>query len=307
MSRPPANGSPLTLVHFSDLHLWRFGLDGDLFPKRFLGLGNLVLKRARRFPRHVALRVIEKLCEIEGDYLCFSGDLSTTALFSEFKLGQALFAPLRERWGKRFLAIPGNHDRYTPRAMRKKHFEAFFYPAFDAAPKRWQLHPGWQCIGLDLSCPRWLSACGQLPEAQFQALETMLQEIKAQDQRCIVMGHYPLLYPRDVRADPMHAMASEARARLCALLDRYGVVLYLHGHKHQRWRLESNRLTHLNAGSAGMTGPEPDRAPGFLTITLSGDMLSPEIRSHWLRNASDPDGAEWTETPLESSTFSAQS
>ena len=51
----------LTLIHFGDLHLWRFGVDRDLFPKRLLGLSNLALRRRRAFPQAVAHALVEKL------------------------------------------------------------------------------------------------------------------------------------------------------------------------------------------------------------------------------------------------------
>ena len=78
------NERPLTLIHFGDLHLWRYGLGGDPWPKRLLGLANLKLRRGRQFPTRIAEAVGEQLAREEADYVLFSGDLTTTALPAEF-------------------------------------------------------------------------------------------------------------------------------------------------------------------------------------------------------------------------------
>src|SRR5262245_57743066 len=114
--------SQFTLLHFGDLHLWRIGFGGDFFPKRFLGITNLILRRRKKFPPYIADLLKQRLVAEAADYVVFSGDLGTTSLPSEFAAGAEFMQPLLAKWGERMLLIPGNHDRYTPRSAREKWF-----------------------------------------------------------------------------------------------------------------------------------------------------------------------------------------
>jgi predicted phosphodiesterase len=93
-----------------------------------------------------------------------------------------------------------------------------------------------------------------------------------------------------------HALPERDRVR--ELLERRGVRLYLHGHKHRRWRLEAGAMTHLNCGSAGLAGRHPERRPGYLKIHL-GPARVESVRAVWL--SANPPAAEaeaWREEEL---------
>ena len=299
----PQTNSILTLIQFSDLHVWRIGLDGDIYCKRLLGLANLLLRRGRAFPESVARALVDRILADQADCVCFSGDLTTSSSRAEFEAARRLLNPIMERWGDRFVAIPGNHDRYTPRAVRKRLYETLFDDRFETYPVCVDLNEIWTLVGIDCSIPRPVTARGHLDETTLERLGGLLKEVRARGRRMIVMGHYPLLYPPTFEPGWGHVLPQ--RRPLLDLLLKTQVSLYLHGHKHNRWRLKYKDLTLLNAGSAGMVGNRPDRRPGYLKLTLTdtglvkaeGVSLQVEPGAAWdtdLAAGSGPSAARWT-------------
>jgi 3',5'-cyclic AMP phosphodiesterase CpdA len=262
-----------------------------------LGLTNLVLRRGRRFPEPVAQAVIRELSQEQADFVLFSGDLTTTALRREFEAGRRLLQPLLDHWNGRFIAIPGNHDRYTPRATRHRLFESLFHDANRELPFAMDLDERWSLVGFDCAVPRPLSSRGRLHPELLGRLDDILGRLQQQARHIAVMGHYPLLYPQGVKPSWEHVLPE--RAALLAMLNRRGVSLYLHGHSHRRWLIQADGLTHLNCGSAGMVGTSPARRPGYLRIHLGSDG-SLAVQAHWLGpkpRGIDREFADWhTET-----------
>lgn len=301
-ARQPKQG--LTLIHFGDLHLWHFGLDGDWFPKRFLGLGNLALRRGRAFPRSLAQALLARIAQEEADYVVFSGDLTTTSLRREFETGRQLFEPIFKRWGERFIAIPGNHDRYTPCATRRRLAEDIFLPtgatdpfAIDlVTPGRDATDNQWTLIGADVSTPRLISSRGRITPEKLHALAEIFDRQKARKRNLLLITHYPMLYPADIPAAFNHVLPE--RQALLDLARKAGVRLHLHGHKHHRWQLQDGDMTALNCGSAGQKGHRLEKSPGYLKIQLSPDGKI-STRAVWLRpDESKHSEAEWTQSEL---------
>ena len=282
----------MKIIHFSDFHVWRTaGWDGDVGIKRVLGRVNLVLRRTHSFPPEWGRKVIETILERDADAVVFSGDLTTAALISEFEGGRALFEPLREKWGERFVMIPGNHDRYTRRSTTGRLFERHALGREASYPFRMDLAEGVGLVGLDVSGPRALTSRGFLsPEDIERAAETVAAQ-RARTPFVVVVGHYPLVYPPDVRVSWQHALP--LRERLARALVTAGAALYLHGHKHRRWALrawlQDERLAVepwgsreadppgivcVNPGSSGFRSADPERAAGFAEITLEGGRVA---------------------------------
>ena len=286
---PQTSKGGLTLLHFGDLHLWRLGWDFDFTIKRVLGLTNLIVQRGRRFPEGVAQSVIQRLTREEADFVLFSGDLTTTSLRREFEAGRRLLQPLLDRWNGRFIAIPGNHDRYTSRAARQQLFETLFHNGGRELPFTTNLDERWTLVGFDCSVPRHISSRGRLQPELLGRLDAILVRLQEQGRRIAVMGHYPLLYPEGIRPSWEHVLPE--RALLLAMLKRRGVSLYLHGHSHRRWLIQADGLTHLNCGSAGMVGSHPARQPGYLRIHLGPDGIL-AVQAHWLGQKAQCPGDE---------------
>jgi 3',5'-cyclic AMP phosphodiesterase CpdA len=272
--------SPLTLIHFGDLHVWNFGLDGDFAFKRLLGLANLALRRARKFPAPLARMFVEQLEREEADFVLFTGDLTTTALKREFAAGRDLVHPLVRRWEDRFIAIPGNHDRYTHRATHSRLFETHFQSPHGDLPFAVDLNDQWTLVAFDCAVPRRVSSRGHVSPQMMESLEQQLAEQHARGRSLIAAGHYPLLYPGHHKPGWEHILPQ--RDEVLRLLQAHGVQAYLHGHVHHRWRLDAGGLTHLNCGSSGLNGRVPARRPGYLKLTLGEDGLA-RVEMHWLQ------------------------
>lgn len=261
----------ITLVAFSDLHMWRFGWDGDLCPKCLLGLANLALRRARHYPIAAQTAMIERLADEQADHVLFAGDITTTSLRAEFEQGQMLLAPLMLRYEGRFHAIPGNHDRYTPRAAKQRLYERLFLGRDQSYPFTVRIGEGWSLVAIDCSVPRWLTSRGQITDENMGRIGEALARERSAGRQVMVMGHYPLVYPKHVFPSWEHILPG--RDRLRALLQSHGVKLYLHGHKHLRWLTATGPMIHANCGSAGFDCHA--RRPGYIRIRLDG----PEIAS----------------------------
>lgn len=260
----------LTLVAFSDLHMWRFGWDWDFSPKRILGLTNLALRRARHYPIAVQTAVIERLATEQADHILFTGDISTTSLRSEFEQGQMLLAPLMLRWGERFHAIPGNHDRYTPRTARRRDFERLFLGRAQNYPYTVRMGETWSLVAIDCSIPRAVSSRGRMSDEAIAALDAELAKERAAGRQLAVMGHYPLAYPERVRPSWEHVLPE--RARVLEVLESHGVKLYIHGHKHCRWLVDRGSALHANCGSAGLDGH--GRRAGYIRVRIEGPKIA---------------------------------
>ena len=87
----------MKILHFSDIHFWRIQAGRDpYYPKRFLGLINLIFSRRNHFPQPLADKVTKAIFQEEADVVLFSGDLTTSSLESEFIKAADEFAPLYE-------------------------------------------------------------------------------------------------------------------------------------------------------------------------------------------------------------------
>ncbi len=296
---PPADSERLTLLHFGDLHVWRFGWDVGLSPKPLLGLTNLAFKRARAFPRTVLDAVVERLAGETVDHMLFTGDLTTASLPREFEAATTLLKPLMQRWEGRFHCIPGNHDRYTPRSTRKSYFEKLFLGRAQTYPFTVELNRHWALTGFDCTLPRFFTSRGHMNPHRLAQLEAELAREELQGRRLILMGHYPLVYPPAMHVAWEHALPE--RERLQELFMRHKVRLYLHGHKHNRWLLRTGEMLHLNCGSAGMAGPTSERRPGYVKIYLRGAGIE-RIEACVMAAEMDPQrpaGVRWESVTLE--------
>ena len=97
-----------------------------------------------------------------------TGDLTTTALPSEFREASRLLAPLLTD-PLRVTMVPGNHDRTTRRSFLTRRFEGTFgefMPAETFPWLRW-LDDETAILGLDPTRPHF-SPRGRLPEDQLE-------------------------------------------------------------------------------------------------------------------------------------------
>lgn len=283
----------MRIIHLSDVHIWRYALNpARLFSKRALGMMSLVAGRASRFRLERLEEVVARIQSISFDHLLITGDLTTTALPSEF--ADALFSlePLL-RDAKRVTVVPGNHDRYTSGSKRKGHFEDSFGAFMPAPSFPWvrQLDNRTWILGLDPTRPS-ISARGLMPIAQLDRAISLLEEIQEKDSRIIIACHYPLSAPPSYLEELHHKRLINA-ASVMDWLKEIGPHLYCCGHVHAAWAFHpanvENQLS-LNAGAPLLRDPTGLRPPGFLEIELHNEDVS-VVHHAWYQD-------NWAERPI---------
>jgi len=266
------------LAHFSDVHLtsdrlgWR---PRDLFGKRASGWVNVaVLGRGRRF--RLANAVVEAMKrdfrEQRFDRLVFSGDATTMAFEREMQeaavrlgVGDPTLPP--------GIAVPGNHDLYTPAAVRSRAFERAFAP--------WQTgqrlvpdetYPFAQKVGhvwlIALNSARanhlpW-DATGQVGAAQLARFKALMATLDPGPR--IVVSHYPLLTRSRKPESRWHGLKNWRAVRDAAA--ECGVNLWLHGHKHAWYYLaagDEQPFASINVGSSAQM-----KLWGYHAYTIDG-------------------------------------
>lgn len=246
---------PYRLVQISDLHAWRVPLcPFSWLGKRSLGLGNLLLRRARQFKRDAFPELVKTLQEDGADHLVISGDLTTTSLSSEFAMVKDYFQPwLLDR--STATVIPGNHDRYTRPAYRHKLFEQHFgeFCENGCFPFQKPLAPGLKLLGVDVSVPRLISSRGEVSSAVVASTSQLLKESVDRETRALVLVcHYPAEIPPDHQHHDIWEHRLNHGSKLLDCFRAVSIPVYwLHGHIHYPWRYNSPsvpNLTYLNPG-----------------------------------------------------------
>lgn len=165
------------------------------------------------------------------DLILWGGDFTTTALLEEYE--DAL--RFCQQFPQKALAIPGNHDHYTYRSFRKKHFYRYFSnpPSSPLLLKehRIEVHPiapQWHLIALDTARPSPpASSRGLFSEDLEERLKDALRRLP-QGEFAILWNHYPFF-------DQEHAHRNlERREALHKILEETPQIrLYLQGHTHR--------------------------------------------------------------------------
>ncbi len=283
----------MKIVHLSDVHIWRYSLNPlRLFSKRSLGIAELVRGRARKFRLERIDQVVDRASSLSPDHVLITGDLTTTALPSEFRAALAALEPLLADPSKATV-VPGNHDRYTSGSVRRRKFEKYFgrYAPSQTYPWLRPLDSETAILGLDATRSH-ITARGYLPPAQLAAARSLIADPANRPRRLIIACHYPLAAPPPYEkelAKKRLLNASEARAWLADL----GPHLFCCGHVHAAWAFHPRELPAqlcLNSGAPLLRDPTGLHPPGFLEIDLDGDNLT--VQHHaWV-------GTRWEVHPL---------
>jgi len=266
----------MKIIHFSDLHLWtlRPVWSDLLYPKRVFGGINLWLRRRPKFPPALAEAVVGEILKQDAEFLIFTGDITTQSHPDEFKQGAELFEPLFQKWGDRFLMIPGNHDRYTPRSIAKRLYENHFPTgAFPKTNVRvWPLSDTWSAVGFDASTAFKFRSNGLFTDTLGATLSETLAAEAAEGKKVVLIGHYPYAMPDAIPDTWEHKLIGKEKLEM--VVAAHKPPLYLHGHKHQRWVLQPLSTPDticIDSGSAGMLSNNPTRMAGFVMIDLAED------------------------------------
>jgi len=241
-----------------------------LLGKRLLGQANLWLNRGRRFDLRLLAQVLRRAVSLQPDLMLLSGDLTSTALDAEFKDVAEVFATLGSK--PPLVIVPGNHDRYTFAATRRRSLERIFADAVPLHfPHMRRLSATWQLLALDASVPRLMTSRGRLGKAQLGEARTLIEPLTAQD-GLVVLCHYPFTAPPEVKMPWEHRLADASDLR-DLLASSNAPVLLLHGHVHQPWCWRPPdphhcHVVNLNCGSPTLRDGNDMRGHGFWQIDL---------------------------------------
>jgi len=228
--------SYMRIAHVSDFHFTQLTWNPfRLLSKRFLGNLNWLFIRKKHFFEEQVKPLPQLFQDLGVDLVLLGGDFSTTALSEEFEKAARWVNQIQQPW----IAIPGNHDHYTYRSHRHKHFYRYFTNARRDTPigpftlkehsiEAHQIQEGWWAIALDTALATHpYSSEGLFSETLEGYLEEALQLIPP-SASILLFNHFPF-FQNDVRRHNL--IRGEA---LEALLKRHPRIrLYLHGHTHR--------------------------------------------------------------------------
>jgi Calcineurin-like phosphoesterase len=264
------------IVHLSDIHFWQYVVNPlRLMGKRAVGMTGLLLGRARRFRLERVPELVERVSRLGADHILITGDLTTTALPSEFRAAQAALAA----WlgdPARVTIVPGNHDRYTMYAHRSRRFERYF-GAFCPGPsfpflRKLDQHTA--ILGLDPTRFS-ITASGKLPRRQLIRAQEMLAT-SGPIARLLIACHYPASVPPQFEYQYAHKQLIN-KSDLEAWLRGIGPHIYCCGHLHVSWAYRGDRLPDqlsLNSGAPLLRDRTGKHPPGFLEIALEGQSVA---------------------------------
>jgi 3',5'-cyclic AMP phosphodiesterase CpdA len=287
------------LVHLSDIHVWRYAFNPlRLLSKRVVGMVGLLGGRARRFRLERLNDVVTRVRALAPDHVLITGDLTTTALRSEFRAARFALSSLLSD-PTRATVVPGNHDRYTRGAVRSRTFEAFFGEFAGAPSYPWlrALDDQTAILGLDPTRSH-LSARGYLPPDQLAKAEALIADPANRPRRLILASHYPVLAPPFYQAELDFKRLKNA-GEVRGWLKDLDPHVYCCGHVHAAWAYVPPELPNhlcLNSGAPLMRDPTGFRLPGFLEIDLD-DAAVRVVHHAWT-------GVGWIAVPIfENRTF----
>jgi len=234
---------------------------GALFSRRVLAVLNHRLRRGKHFDASLLPGIVGRMVEaaqgLQVDRLICTGDVTTTALADEFEEARAALEPVREAVvsgggeGSAWI-VPGNHDRYTFTAKRRRRLERCMTgwgPGPDEGyPAERELGEGWRMLMLDSAEPNVSSSRGRLGRRQMAVLGDALGRLEA-GQGLVVVCHYPPAVPGAVEgvlgevvegvvetmSEPWGRRLAESEAVMRMLEGVRGRVVWLHGHVHRPW------------------------------------------------------------------------
>ena len=230
------------IAHFSDVHLtakplgWR---PGDLVSKRLTGWINVkLLGRGRRFKHapEVVEALMRELRERDLDGLVFTGDATKLAFESEVVLaGRAL--QVTDNTLPPGIAVPGNHDYYTPLAAQSGVFEREFASwqtgtRVDSEPYPFarQIGPVWFIAVNSCTANRFhMDASGAIGGPQLERLRKLCEQLSPGPR--VLVTHYPLRTETGQLETRLRVLRDHTAALQAAIDCR--ICLWLHGHIHR--------------------------------------------------------------------------
>jgi 3',5'-cyclic AMP phosphodiesterase CpdA len=270
------------LAHLSDVHLTTSPLGWkarDWFGKRVTGWisTNWGSRRWRfRDADTVLAMLAAELRTLRPDAIVFSGDATMLGFTTEtartaaiLEVGQPEMPP--------GVAVPGNHDYYTPGAEASGDFEKWFAPWQRGERVGEAIYPFARRVG-----PLWLvcvngaagrrlpfDATGQVDPAELERLRRLLGELAPGPR--ILVTHFPVADRHGQPERRWHLLRN--LAELLDVCRRSGVCLWLHGHRHGAYYLNDARLAPFPIICAGSATDTKHASVGYNQYTIEGTRL----------------------------------
>lgn len=228
----------MRIAHVSDFHYTRVSWNPcRLFSKRLLGNLNWVALRKKHFFEEQMDPLPKLFNELGVEKILFGGDFSTTALIQEFEAAKKFVSRFDQPW----YAIPGNHDRYTRRSCKGKHFYRYFakkrekiddpiefFTLQEHRIETYHLGQGWHLIALDTAIATHLYSSEGIFSEKLEGYFKEVLERLPKDASILVLNHFPFFQNDTPRHNLVRGEALQA-----ILENNPRIRLYLHGHTHR--------------------------------------------------------------------------
>jgi 3',5'-cyclic AMP phosphodiesterase CpdA len=253
----------LTIIHVSDFHFTDTSLNyrqllqsRELFSKKSIGLLNVKFKRNKQFKLKQQIKVIKRLLALNWDYLVITGDLTSLATNTEYRLAKEMLAPLIKKGS--VIIIPGNHDYYTPKALVSDLFKRYILKnppkVLTSVSEKLpliELNDQIVILNIDMVKPAPLySSRGFISKEVLNVYQQVIKQ-KYKNHLKIAIGHYPVFLPDGIKEGYFHSFTG--KRHLKSFLLENDIHLYLHGHIHKSWSFRpnaGNKLFSINSGGA---------------------------------------------------------
>lgn len=274
----------MRFLHCSDVHITQNYAAAPFFQlgwRRWIALFELKYGgRAAAYAHAKATltQILEDAPRHRADHVILSGDLTAYAMEAEFQGAKEVLGALAED-PRRCTIIPGNHDVYTPGAVRTQRFQRYFGHLLvsdlpeHAGPQGFPfvrlLGEETAVVGLHSSrvpeVPGF--SFGRIGRAQRSRLKAVLADPRLDGRAVLIVVHHAPLN-KDGKADkPLHGLWDAKELFALCSGPRFAV---LHGHIHRRFHHEATPTRpHLfGAGSSTQAGRE-----GYWIIETQGDRI----------------------------------
>jgi 3',5'-cyclic AMP phosphodiesterase CpdA len=286
------------LAHLSDSHVTPVRIPG-LFPmlnKRVFGWLKWTFERSKIHRPEVLDALVADLRVMQPNHVVITGDLTNLSLEEEFKSTSAW---LRQLGDRQFVSlIPGNHDAYVPVPWEaaweywQEYLEsdatagalfpakASFQELTDTYFPSVRIRGMAALVGVCTAQPVGaFCAGGTVGLKQLERLERILRELDGSGLCRVVLIHHP---PTHSDKTLWRGLAdSEA---LCAVLQKNGADLILHGHAHKTLLTSltgpQTPIPVIGVRSASDFGHKPDRVAQYHLYRIereSGEGRSPRF------------------------------
>ncbi len=280
----------MRFLHCSDVHVigdYHTPSVRRLGWRRLPALAELKLRgRGRQFAHspETIRTIVADFDRHRADHLIVSGDLTGYALEEEFDGALAALSPIAAD-PRRCTVIPGNHDTYTPGAIRDRRFERRFgHLLVSDLPELTREGPfpfvrllddGAAVVGL-LSARVPLVpgfSFGVIGQRQLEGLEAIIAAPQLKDRAVLVVVHHAPLAKSGKPDKPLHGLVDAKKLFQIVHGPKFAV---LHGHIHHRYHHPANpqRPHVFGAGSSTQLGRE-----GYWLIDVrDGAFVGSEMR-----------------------------